>query len=195
MLHDAVHARDADSGKQPANGGRDQANQQGNQHRDGGNAPRASRGDAVNSKGLEGRHREQEDQGHARNQNVQGDFVGSFLALGAFHERDHAIQEGLAGVGGNLDFDLIGEDLGSPRHRAAVAARLANHRGAFAGDHRLVNGGNAFDHLAVAGNDVAYLAQDHVPSAQPEEGTLSTLTLATMRLATDSERVLRKVSA
>src|SRR5262249_9794575 len=36
----------------------------------------------------------------------------------------------------------------------AVAARLANDRRRFAGDRRLIDGGDALDHLAVAGDQL-----------------------------------------
>ena len=36
VLHDAVHARNADGGKKAANGGRNEADQQGDKDRDGG---------------------------------------------------------------------------------------------------------------------------------------------------------------
>src|SRR3546814_8072369 len=51
--------------------------------------------------------------------------------------------------------DPIGEDARPRGHRAAVAARLADHRRAFARDCGLVDRGHARDHLAVGGDQVA----------------------------------------
>src|ERR1035441_7943697 len=43
-----------------------------------------------------------------------------------------------------------------------VTAELANDRSRLAGDRRLIDGGDAFDHLAVRGDEVASLHQNHV---------------------------------
>ena len=51
-------------------------------------------------------------------------------------------------------------------HRRAVAAGFADDRRRFAGDRRLVDRGDALDHLAVGGNDIAGLDQHHL--ARPE---------------------------
>ena len=56
---------------------------------------------------LQRHHRQQEDQRQARDQNIERDFVGRLLALGAFHQRDHAIQERFAGVGRDANLDVI----------------------------------------------------------------------------------------
>ena len=160
VLHHAIHAGDADGGKQPADGGRDQADQQGDQDRDGGNRSRARLRDAEHRIGLQRNHREQEDQRQARDQDVQRDLIRRLLALRALHQRDHAVEERLARVGGDLDLDLIRQDAGAARYRAAVAAGFANDRRAFSGDHRFVHGGHALDHFAVSGNQIAGIA-DH----------------------------------
>ena len=49
----------------------------------------------------------------------------------------------------------IGQHPRAAGHRAAVAAGFADHRRALAGDHRFVDGGDALDDLAVAGNPLA----------------------------------------
>ena len=43
-------------------------------------------------------HRDQEDQGEARQQHGKRQFVGGFLALGALDQRDHAVDESRAGL-------------------------------------------------------------------------------------------------
>ncbi len=158
VLHDAVHAGDADSGKQSSDGGGNQAYQQRHQHGDAGHGARTSRGDTVTGKRVQGNHSEQEDERETGDQDVQRDFVGSLLAFGAFDQRDHAVQKRLAGIRSDLDADLIGKHARAAGHGAAVAAGFANHRRAFAGDHGFVHRGDAFDHFAVARNRVARIA-------------------------------------
>src|SRR4249920_1399286 len=51
-----------------------------------------------------------------------------------------------------------------------VTAGLANHRCGFARDRRLVDRGNAFDHLAVGGNIVAGLDQHDVADLEAGAG-------------------------
>ena len=63
------------------------------------------------------------------------------------------------------DDDAVGQDAGAAGDAGAVAAGLADHRGRFAGDGRLVDGGHAFDDLAVAGDDLAGLDDDAVAVA------------------------------
>ena len=55
---------------------------------------------------------------------------------------------------------------GAAGHAAAVAAALADHRGALARDGALVDRGDAVDHFAVDGNVVAGLDEHHVALAQ-----------------------------
>ena len=119
---------------------------------------------------------DQEDDGEARQQDVQGDLVGGLLALGAFHQADHAVQEALAGVGGDAHHQPVGEQARPAGDRAAVAAGFADDRGAFAGDGALVHRGDAFDDLAVRGHDVAGFHQEQVVScAESIEATSSNL--------------------
>jgi len=87
---------------------------------------------------------QEEDDRHAGQQNVQGDFVGGLLAFGPFHHSDHAVEKGLAGIGGNPHDKPIGQDARAAGHAAAVAAALADHRGAFAGYGAFVDRGDAF---------------------------------------------------
>ncbi len=57
--------------------------------------------------GLQRHYRQKEDQRQARDQDIQRDLVGRFLPFGAFHQRDHTVQERFAGVGGDSDLDVI----------------------------------------------------------------------------------------
>ena len=63
----------------------------------------------VHANGSKRDHRQQEDDGQSGQQDVQGDFIRRLLALGAFHQGDHAVQEGFARIGGDADLDLIGQ--------------------------------------------------------------------------------------
>jgi hypothetical protein len=73
------------------------------------------RGLGVHGKGLQRDHGQQKDDGEAGEQNAQRDLVGSLLAGGAFDQRDHAVQEGLAGVGGDSNLDPVRERPSSRR--------------------------------------------------------------------------------
>ena len=172
MLHDAVHAGDADRGQQAADGGRDQADQQGNQNRHARNRSRPGLRNAEDRVGLQRDDGQQEDQRQAGDQDVQRDLVRRLLAFRALDQGDHAVQEGLAGIGCDLDLDLIRQHLGAAGHGAAVAARFANDRRALAGDHGFVHGRDAFDHLAVSGDQVAGFAKHDIAGAQRGSGNL-----------------------
>ena len=92
--------------------------------------------------------------------------------------------------------DLVRQHLRAAGHGAAVAARFADHRRALAGDHRFVHGGDAFDHFAVAGNQVARFADHHVARAQLRGRNHSRLRRwPATRFAIVSVFVLRSVSA
>jgi hypothetical protein len=144
----------------------DQADEQGDEHED-----RLRRG-GVDGDGLQGDDREQEDDGESSEKDVEGDLVGGLLALGAFDEGDHAIEEGLAGIGGDADLDLVGEDARASGDGGAIAAGLADDGGGLAGDGGLVDRGDALDDLAVAGDHVAGDDCADVPGAECGAGAL-----------------------
>ena len=128
------------------------------------------------------------------------DLVGRLLALGALDHRDHAVEEGLAGVGGDAHDQPVGEHARAAGDGAAVAAALADDRRALAGDGALVDRGHAFDDLAVAGDEVAGLDQHHIALAQRCRRRLASMRRAVLAarvsfLAVTSRRVLRSVSA
>ena len=60
---------------------------------------------------------------------------------------------------GDTHLEPIGNDKRAAGNGRAVAAGLADDRRRLAGDRRLVDRGDAFDHLAVGGDDVAGLHQ------------------------------------
>ncbi len=99
-------------------------------------------------------------------QNVQRDLVRRFLPLGAFDQLDHAVEERRAGRGRDADHDAVGNDGGAAGHRRAVAAGFADDRRGFAGNGGFVDRGDALDHVAVAGDDVAGLAYHKIAGLQ-----------------------------
>ena len=124
----------------------------------------------INGEGLQGDDDQQEDDGQPDQQNIQRDLVRRFLPRGAFHQRDHPVEEGLAGFRGDQYVNAVGEHFGAAGHRAAVAAAFANHRRGFAGDGRFIDRGNAFDHLTVAGDNFPRRDAHHVAFAQLRGG-------------------------
>ena len=91
---------------------------------------------------------------------------------------------------------VIGQHLRAAGHGAAIAAGFADHRRALAGDHRFVHGGDALDHLAIAGNQVAGFADHDVArraASTPEHFRSCRRQVAA--LAMESVLVLRRVSA
>ena len=80
VLHQAIHAGDADRGQQAANGGRNQADQQRDEHE------YRLRRARVNREGLQRNHRQQKNDGQAGEQNVERDLVRSLLPFGALDQ-------------------------------------------------------------------------------------------------------------
>jgi hypothetical protein len=149
-----VHARYADSRKQATDRGGNQAHQQCDQQ---------EWRDLHADKGADGRqrgHDDEEGQRHRRQQHRECDFVGRLLPVGAFDQRDHAVEEAVAGFGGDADDDLVGQHLGPADHTGTIGAGLAQHRCGFAGDRGFVDRGQALDDLAVGG-DLLAGADDH----------------------------------
>ncbi len=145
LLDHPVHARDADGGEERADRGRDQAHEQRHQHRDRDRRALPGRADAVERERQQGRGGEQEDDGQRGEQDIERDLVGGLLPLRALDQRDHPVQERLAGVGRDLDDDPVGQHLGAAGDRAPVSAGFADHRRALAGDRGLVDRGDAHD--------------------------------------------------
>ena len=98
--------------------------------------------------------------------------LGVFWRDGALDQRDHAVEKGLAGIGGDADFDPVRQHLGAAGHGRAVAAGLADHGSRLAGNRRLVHRSHAFDHFAVAGDVVVGFDIDHVSGAKQAAGDL-----------------------
>ena len=165
-LHQPVHARDADRGEQRADGRRDEAHEQPDEHDD------RLRGGGVDRERLERDDRHHEDERQAREQDVERDLVGGLLPLGALDERDHAVEERLAGLRRDVHDDLVGQHAGAAGHRAAVPSRLADHGRRLAGDRRLVDRRDALHDVAVAGNQLAGPDDAEVADLQLARGRL-----------------------
>ena len=109
----------------------------------------------------------------AGQQDGERDLVRRLLPLGAFDQRDHAVEEGVAGRGGDAHLDPVGDHGRAAGDRRAVAAGFADHRRGFAGDGGFVDRGDALDHLAVRGIDVAGLDQHDIAGLQRRGSTRS----------------------
>jgi hypothetical protein len=101
---------------------------------------RDQRDQQADQRGLgDGRTREQaertqrrdddhEDQRQPGKQDVEGDLVRRLTPLGALHQRDHAVQERLSWLLGDLHDDPVREHAGAAGDGAAVAAGFADDR-------------------------------------------------------------------
>ena len=166
MLHHAIHAGDANRGKQSADGRRNQAHEQGDENGNGRGSAAADGLDGIFRIGRQRRNRQQEDQRQTGDQNVEGDFVGRLLANRAFDEGDHAVQERFTRIGSDSDLDVVRQNLRTAGHRAAVAAGFANDGGALSGDDGFVDAGDALDDFAISRNEIAGFAVHDISGAQ-----------------------------
>ena len=163
-LHEPVHAGDPDRREQRADRRRDQRDEQRDQHR------LRDRGVRVESERPQRHDRDEEGDRQPREQDVQRDLVRRLAPLGALDQRDHAVEERLARLLGDLDDEPVGEQARTAGDRGAVAAGLADHRRRLAGDRRLVDRADALDHLAVGGDHLAGLDDDDVAALQLRAG-------------------------
>ena len=158
--HQPVHAGDPDRREEPADGGRNQADEQRDEN------DHVLLGARVDRKGLQGHDGQQEDERQPGEQDVERDLVRRLLPFGALDQRDHAVEEALARLRGDEDDDLVREHARASGDGRAVAAGLADHGRRLAGDGRLVDAGDALDHLAVGRYHLARRDDDRL--ADPE---------------------------
>ena len=130
----------------------------------------ADRAAGVIRKARNGRDREDEDQRQTGEKNIERDFVRRFLPLRAFDKRDHPVEKGRALRRGDADLDPVGENPGAAGNGGTIAAALADDGRGFAGDRQFVDRGDAFDHVAVAGNKIAGLDKNDFPGFQIDRG-------------------------
>ena len=105
-----------------------EADEQGDEHDEG--EPRAR----VDRHGLDRADREHEDQGQRRQQDGERDLVGRLLTARAFHERDHPVQERLAGSRRNAHDDLVRQHSRAAGDGRPIPTRLTDDGRRFAGD-------------------------------------------------------------
>ena len=165
-LEQPVHPCDADRTEQATDGGGNQADEKRDQRGD-------REGDIrIRAERLQCDDDEEEDDRECGEENRERDFVRSFLPRGALNHRDHAVDERMAGLGGDFDDDAVAEDARAARDGAAIAAALPDNRGGFAGDGGLVDGGDALDDVAIRGDHIAGFADDEVAFDQIGGGDL-----------------------
>ena len=114
-----VHAGDADGRQQAADGGGDQPDQQRHQHGD----RECRAGIAAEAHSVTTAIRKIRVRPRAGSKR---ELIGRLAALGAFHQRDHAVEEGRARLGGDADHDPVGHHLVPPvtAQRSPPASRI-----------------------------------------------------------------------
>ncbi|MPM72894.1 hypothetical protein SDC9_119870 [bioreactor metagenome] len=98
-----VHTGDTDSRQQPADGRGDQAYGQGNQ------CGYLQANTTIYCDGIEADDHDQEDNCQTDQQRIQRDLVGRFLTGRSFHQCDHFIKKGFAGVRHDSDFEPVAD--------------------------------------------------------------------------------------
>ncbi len=164
--HHPPHAGHADRREQPADRRRDQTHQKRDQHRDRYRRAGLRDLDAVERIRQQRDGCQQKDERHRDEQNGQRDLVRRLLALCALDHADHTVEKGFARIDVDPYDDPVGQHTGSSGHGVEVAARGADHRGAFPGDRRLVDRRHALDDFPVTRHEVALHDQDDVAFAQ-----------------------------
>jgi hypothetical protein len=104
----------------------------------------------------------------AREKNRQSELVGRLLALRAFDERDHPVDEGGAGRGRDLHSDPVRENSRAACHGRSVAAGLAYDGRRLAGDGGLIDRSTTVDDFAIAGNEIAGFDEHDVANFEVE---------------------------
>ena len=154
--HQPVHAGDADGGEQGADRGRDQGHEQRHQRDDRHLAA------GVGGEARDARPGEDEDQLMPASRMLRAISFGVFCRTAPSTSaiiRSRKVEPWAAVIRTLIQSDKHAGAAGDGR---AVAAALADHRRRFAGDRRLVDRGDALDHLAVGRDQVAGLDQDEV---------------------------------
>ena len=138
----------------------------------------------------QGHDHRQEHEREAREQDVERDLVRRLAAVGALDERDHAVQEAVPRLLGDLDHDPVRQHARAAGDRAAVAAGLADHRRRLARDRGLVDRRDALDHGAVAGIS----SPASTTTTSPRRSSDARLVVPSRRRATVSVRIARSAS-
>ena len=188
-LHEAIQAGDADRREQRADRRRDQRDEQSDE--DGLREVCAG----VKRERAQGHDSGEEGDRETGEQDVERDLVRGLAPISALDERDHAVEERLAGLLRDLDHEPVGEQSRPAGDGRAVAAGLADDRCGLARDRRLVDRADALDDLAVGRDDLAGLDDDHVAAAELRGRHLLEAAVAVRRSAGVVVRVARKAFA
>ena len=164
-LVQTAHTGDANGGQKGADGSGSQTHEQRHERGHGRGVDHVVKTDREVGVTIQGQRDQDKDDREGHQEDLQSDLVRGLLARGTLDHRDHLVQEALAGLTGDLDDDPVGQHRSTAGNGRAVAAGLADHGGGLAGDGGLVNGGNALDDVAVAGNLLAG-AYDHQVAAR-----------------------------
>ena len=111
-------------------------------------------------------------------QNIQSDFVRCLLPRRAFDQRDHAVEKSFAGIRSDLDLDVIAKNARAAGDGGTIASGFANHGSGFAGDGGFVDRRDAFDNLAVAGNEFSGSDRNQVAGTELGAGNFFDLAVA-----------------
>ena len=121
-LHEAVHAGNTDRREKPADGRRNQAHEQRDEHADG------YRSAGVDRERLQSHHHEQEDDRQHDQQDIERDLVRRLGAARTLDEPDHAVQEGLPRISCDSDNNLICDNCSSSGNSTPVTTRFTHNR-------------------------------------------------------------------
>ena len=95
---------------------------------------------------------------------------GVFCRSGPFHHGDHLVEERLTRVCRDADDEPIRQHTGTAGHGASIAAAFPDHRGALPRDGALIDGCDAHDYLAVAGNGLSGFHKNEIPLLELRTG-------------------------
>ena len=165
-LHEPVHAGDPDRRQETTDRGRDEAHEQ--RHQD----DHVLTCIGVDGERLQAGDREEEDDREASQEDRQRDLVRRLLPVGAFDERDHPVEEGLARSGRDAHHDPVGKHLGAAGDSRAVPARLADDRRGLSRDGRLVDRCDAFDDITIRRDHLARVHDALVTDVEEARGHL-----------------------
>ena len=166
MPDHSVHAGDPNCGKQSANRRRNQADEKRNEHRHRNGTTLPCCVDAVDGERQKRYAHDQKNNGERGEQNIQSDFVRSFLTLCTFDQLYHSIQKSAARLDRHSNHKPIGQDFRSAGNGTPVAAGFANHRRTFTCDCTFIDGRDTFNYFSVRRDHLSCFDKNNVPLFQ-----------------------------
>ena len=149
--------RDANRGKERADSGGDQRDQECNEIGD------IDLRMQISCHRRHRRHDDDEDQRQDGKKHGERDFVWCLLPFGAFHEVDNAIEKRTAGIGRDANLQPVRNNGGSGGDRREhIGARLLQDRRRFAGDGGFVDVSYPLDDIAIRRHNVVLLHPDKI---------------------------------